>query len=49
MKIRAFLWKAIKWLLRLTFKLFVTLLWGSLSLIEVVLHHLNIYLKKIIS
>jgi hypothetical protein len=49
MKIRNTLWKVIKWLLKLAFRLCITLLWGSLSLLEVVLHHLNIYLKKIIS
>lgn len=49
MKLRNILWRFTKWLFRLAFKLFITLLWGSLSLVEVVLHHLNIYLKKIIS
>ena len=49
MKLKDILWRFIKWLLKLAFKLSITLLWGSLSLLEVILHHLNIYLKKIIS
>jgi hypothetical protein len=49
MKLRNILWRFIKWLFTLAFTLFVTLLWGSLSLLEIILHHLNVYLKKIIS
>jgi hypothetical protein len=49
MKFRKTFWKFIKWLLKLAFRLFIILLWGALSLLEVVLHHLNSYLKKIIS
>jgi hypothetical protein len=48
MKPGKILWKMLKWLLKLAFKLFIILLWGALSLLEVILHHLNAYLKKII-
>jgi len=49
MKRENIFWKFFKWLLKLAWKLFILLLCGSLSITEVVLHHVNIYLKKIIS
>ncbi len=47
MKFLRFIWKTIKWIIKLLWKLFLIALWGALSLIEVILHHVNIYLKKI--
>jgi len=49
MKVGRSIWKMIKWLLKLAFKLFIILLWGLSRLGEVVLHNLNEYLKKIIN
>lgn len=47
MKALRLLWKFIKWVVKLAWKLFLIALWGALSLLEVILHHVNIYLKKI--
>ena len=41
------LWRFIKWIFKMAWKLFLIALWGVLSLLEVILHHVNIYLKKI--
>jgi hypothetical protein len=49
MKLRNAIWKLIKALLKLAFKLFIILLWGALRLIEVFLQHFNVFLKKLIT
>jgi hypothetical protein len=49
MKLRNIIWKLVKGLLKLAFKIFIILLWGSLRLIEVFLQHFNIFLKKLIT
>ena len=49
MKKRIVLWKILKRLSILLFKIFIVLLWGTLRLIEVILQHINPYLKKLIT
>ena len=49
MKKRVTFWRILKWFLILAFKIFIVLLWGTLRLIEVILQHLNPYLKKLIT
>ena len=49
MKKRVVFWKILKWFLILVFKIFIVLLWGTLRLIEVILQHINPYLKKLIT
>ena len=49
MKGRRIIWKFLKGLFKFIFKLFLILLWGTLRIVEVILQHLNNYLKKFIS
>lgn len=49
MKKRVVFWKILKSLLILAFKIFIVLLWGTLRLIEIILQHINPYLKKLLS
>ena len=48
MKLGQTLWKILKWFLRLAFKIFIVLLWGTLRLLEVILQHFNNYLKNLL-
>ena len=49
MEILSYLWKIIKWLFKVAFKLSIIILRGVISVVEEIIHHLNAYLKKIIS
>jgi len=49
MNFRKVLWNITKWIFKLLFRIFLILLWGSLRLIEVILQHVNNYLKKVIN
>jgi hypothetical protein len=42
------IWRLIKSLFKFAFKVFLIFLWGFLRLIEIILQHVNNYLKKII-
>lgn len=47
MKFGKIIWKIFVWLFKLALKLFTLLLWASLSITEVILHHINENLKKL--
>jgi hypothetical protein len=46
MNIGRALWRLLIWLLKLAFRIFMLLLWAASSVAEIILHNLNIYLKK---
>jgi hypothetical protein len=46
MKWKSIIWKLIKWIFKLAFKLFLIALWGTLRMVEVILSHLNKWLKE---
>ena len=47
MKLLKLFGKLLKWLLKLAFKLLMLALWAVGSIAEVIIHHLNEYLKKL--
>ena len=49
MKSRNIIWKLVKGLLKLVFKITIILLWGLLRIVEVFLQHFNPFLKKLIT
>ena len=47
MKLLKLLGKLLQWLLKLAFKLLMLLIWGALSIVEVIIHHISDYFKKL--
>ena len=42
---KGMLWKLLKWIFKLALKIFLIVLYGTLSLIEIILIHFNKWLK----
>ena len=46
---QGYLWKILKWILKLTWKILLIAIWGTLRLVEIFLNNFNKWLKELIN